>query len=714
MSKYSELLELLQKGRKAEVGEVRTWASGTFMKHGDGWIYMSGPNKGKAMGKVKEAAKYLKFLEDTTPTGDDAKDSVEDKKTTIRDILKDVDLDSVDEEAKSKIRAILMDFKKEDKPTPEKKEEVKTQVDVVETEGKVRVETKKIEDKSPREVAESLQSDEEYFNARDSKISNQGEDLFGSARHKRGMSLQEMEDKGIASKEINKTKLMKNSSLEYVETGEHADFINFAAFMALKGVGGKPVIEKRFDEDQQKLARKVYHEAFTEQMDIINRTIAKVSYGLKEGLYEIEEPRKQYKLLNLFNEKFREEGKKKHIEITQEYKASSDKDKLLIYKNKDEIFRKAHNGSVGYKKNNANGVLHRADTKIEETGNPNEVYKKVYLEGLSVEKALGIQGPKRGSSGKPKGFKLTDFYGNEADREGGESVGSTLKEHNDYMVEKAGLRGIQFGNSLPDDERAYHLQKSAEAFKDLTDILDLPDIMGSFNGKLGLAIGARGRAGAMAHYEPGTKVINLTRKSGVGSLAHEWGHMFDNVVAKLEGSSEDPFLSESSYWDKTVKVVDGRRTMVNANEVSDYKEVREAFAGLVKSDTWDEYKKHVRDYVRATPGMESKEKYWTSGKELFARAFEAHVSNKLDGKDRKNTYLAEDKNRYDSTPVYPSGGQIDALGPMFDKIFAAFKDSDLINKAMEYFDAPIDTLKKKLTSEMSYFCKRTQCQSKTP
>lgn len=702
MTKYYELLEILQKGRKAEIGEVRTWSNGTFMKHGDGWVYMSGPHKGKLMGKVKEEAKYLKFLEETTPKGNDAPKAEKITKTTIRDILKDVDLDAVDEEAKAKIREILLNFKKEEKATPKRVEEVDVAVDVAETEGKVRVETKKLEDKNPREQVEVIQSDQEYFNARESKISNQGEDLFGSARHKRGMSLQEMEQKGIASKEINKTKLMRNNSLDFLESGEHSDLLNFAAFAALKGMGSKPIIKPNYTEEQQKQARKIYHEAFEEQMEIINETLKEVSTNLKEGKYEnslsgLADLRVQIKLTTLFNENLRAKCKKKIYEIRDDYRLGGKGaiDSWLTYSNKDEVFRKVHNSAVGRGKFSAYGTLYRAGTSIEKADNSSEIFKKMYLEGLSVEKALGMESAKRKT--QPKGFKLTDFYGNVAEREGGESVGDTLKDHNAFMMDKVGMRGIQFGNSLPDDERAYHLKKSSEAFKDLTDILELPEIMGSFNGKLGLAIGARGKSRAMAHYEPGTKVINLTRKNGVGSLAHEWGHMFDNVVAKLEESSNQPYLSESSRYDKTVKVIDGRQTMVNAKEVTDYPEVRSAFSELVTSDTWKEYQERVRNHVRSQPGMKNKEDYWTSGREMFARAFESHVSNKLNGKGRKNTYLAGEKAQYDSTEIYPSGGQIDALGPMFDKIFAAFKGSDLINKAISYFEeSPVDTLKKKL------------------
>ena len=49
--------------------------------------------------------------------------------------------------------------------------------------------------------------------------------------------------------------------------------------------------------------------------------------------------------------------------------------------------------------------------------------------------------------------------------------------------------------------------------------------------RLALAFGSRGKGRALAHYEPGRHVINLTKMSGAGCLAHEWGHALDRYLA---------------------------------------------------------------------------------------------------------------------------------------------------------------------------------------
>lgn len=96
-----------------------------------------------------------------------------------------------------------------------------------------------------------------------------------------------------------------------------------------------------------------------------------------------------------------------------------------------------------------------------------------------------------------------------------------------------GFRGGEFGNWLSDDERQSVLNLSYDALSDLADVLKVPPRAVSLGGELAIAFGARGRGGrksAAAHYEPGRRVVNLTRINGAGSLAHEFGHALDHYV----------------------------------------------------------------------------------------------------------------------------------------------------------------------------------------
>ena len=46
-------------------------------------------------------------------------------------------------------------------------------------------------------------------------------------------------------------------------------------------------------------------------------------------------------------------------------------------------------------------------------------------------------------------------------------------------------------------------------------------------GSLEIALGARGKSGAAAHFEPKYLSINLTKNDGKGSFSHEFGHAID-------------------------------------------------------------------------------------------------------------------------------------------------------------------------------------------
>lgn len=96
------------------------------------------------------------------------------------------------------------------------------------------------------------------------------------------------------------------------------------------------------------------------------------------------------------------------------------------------------------------------------------------------------------------------------------------------FIEAFGFRGVQFGNWLPNGERQQVLNLGYEALMDLSEILGWEPKSLSLDGTLGIAFGARGNGRAAAHYEPGQRVINMTKLSGAGSLAHEFAHAIDH------------------------------------------------------------------------------------------------------------------------------------------------------------------------------------------
>lgn len=95
------------------------------------------------------------------------------------------------------------------------------------------------------------------------------------------------------------------------------------------------------------------------------------------------------------------------------------------------------------------------------------------------------------------------------------------------LMETFGFRGVNFGNWTKQSERQEFLNLTYDSLLDMTEILGIPPKAIGLEGKLGLAFGAQGRAGAAGHFMPEFNEINLTRKDGAGSLAHEWWHALD-------------------------------------------------------------------------------------------------------------------------------------------------------------------------------------------
>ena len=129
-------------------------------------------------------------------------------------------------------------------------------------------------------------------------------------------------------------------------------------------------------------------------------------------------------------------------------------------------------------------------------------------------------------------------------------------ESTQALKDQFGLRDVQSGNWVLKDPKSaeFHVQRTAEAFADLADLLGVPEGQVSANGRLAMAFGARGkgnagwRGAAQAHYDEVYRVINLTKMGGGGALGHEWWHAIDNMMKEAEGAgaaSGDDFATEN-------------------------------------------------------------------------------------------------------------------------------------------------------------------------
>ncbi|MDD5016458.1 MAG: LPD5 domain-containing protein, partial [Atribacterota bacterium] len=203
------------------------------------------------------------------------------------------------------------------------------------------------------------------------------------------------------------------------------------------------------------------------------------------------------------------------------------------------------------------------------------------------------------------------------------------KDHRDgkdvtpeMFTEGFGFRGVEFGNWVNNRERQDNLNRAYDALMDLSLILNIPSKAISLNSELGLAFGARGIGGEhapSAHYEPMKVVINLTRKNGPGTLAHEWWHALDNYFSRKRGQ-KDKYISEKP---ESLKEDITRKEILDA-----YKKINDVIdqTGLQKRSS-ELDKRRTKDY-------------WGTGIEMTARAFENYVIEKLAQTDSINDYLA--------------------------------------------------------------------------
>lgn len=226
------------------------------------------------------------------------------------------------------------------------------------------------------------------------------------------------------------------------------------------------------------------------------------------------------------------------------------------------------------------------------------------------------------------------------------------------------FRGVQFGNYVEGSRRQQDLDNAYDALSDLAAALDIPTQAISLNGKLGLAFGARGKGGknaAAAHFEPAKVVINLTKESGAGSLAHEWFHALDNYFAKLDGGTGE-FVTNGD---------------VNPLVPNIRPEVLEAFNNVIKAINDSGMPKRAKQL----DGRRSKD-YWSGREEMAARAFESYIIGKLHEQNAANDYLAnivgEDywkasealagHENADTYP-YPTVSEMESIGKAFDHLF---------------------------------------------
>jgi hypothetical protein len=280
------------------------------------------------------------------------------------------------------------------------------------------------------------------------------------------------------------------------------------------------------------------------------------------------------------------------------------------------------------------------------------------------------------------------------------------------VIDEFGFRAVEFGNWISDKDAQYHIKNTLHSLYDLAEVLCLPPQMLSWNGKLAIAFGSRGAGKASAHYEPARIVINLTKFRGGGSLAHEMGHFFDHMLGDKSQSGKVVYAShvacryrETGCAAEVMKAVKdmGYRESYYHNLLAEYRMLASYRNSRIKEDGHTEnnnrllrrlYQRYdeinrIRRSLNKTGFLHVSKfyndayllgDYWVRDHELFARAFESYIEDKLIRMGRQNTYMVDGTTtKYKITrkgktvEPYPQGEEREIIYDAFEQFFEAIR-----------------------------------------
>jgi hypothetical protein len=287
-----------------------------------------------------------------------------------------------------------------------------------------------------------------------------------------------------------------------------------------------------------------------------------------------------------------------------------------------------------------------------------------------------------------------------------------------------GFRGVEFGNWVADDERQHVVDLAYDGLLDLASVLCIAPEALPLGGTLALAFGARGVGRFAAHYEPARTVINMTKLSGAGSLAHEFGHALDHYLGEVSTASPYSGAPKSvSGWKKQARYtpdahrlanlpeavsraadavmaaiytrplsadeaiaaaeaqiaqmdqyLNGYLTRTQKKRVISWRERNEKLLAEAQSGSMSERTTMSRLFTQST----SIGKYWQEPTELFARSFECWVYDKLAERGQRSDYLVHgvEEGRYAEGyrgNPYPTGEERKRINAAFDTLFMSLR-----------------------------------------
>jgi len=262
------------------------------------------------------------------------------------------------------------------------------------------------------------------------------------------------------------------------------------------------------------------------------------------------------------------------------------------------------------------------------------------------------------------------------------------------VAAKFKLNGFEFGNWVTIEDRQNYLAALSLALIDLNTVLNFNNNLG-LDKTIGVAFGARGASHAMAHFEPHSFMINLTRyqsvtkinkiryafgqhplpkgpqtkkllfekTGGIGSFAHEYGHALDY------------FFGTYIHQDKKYRSLTlGRSTATRFDNPYLPDSLRYFALKVIEKIIWSAPGIKSNYYTNLEDKFKDNE-YWFRHTELFARAFEVYINYKCQSKGIKNYFLTHTK--YNSA-AYLKEADFNRVLPWMNKLVLKMSEKAIL------------------------------------
>jgi hypothetical protein len=295
---------------------------------------------------------------------------------------------------------------------------------------------------------------------------------------------------------------------------------------------------------------------------------------------------------------------------------------------------------------------------------------------------------------------------------------ASINDIPEFILKTYKIDGLEFGLWVNQYRRLDFCLNMVVALFDLQKVLQFPANNLGINKSLNVAFGARGASSAYAHYEPASKVINLTRDrrvdkmakdlfgnklapyandiklyeayakqfredaSGYGSFAHEYGHFLDYICGEkftryntaLTGGAKN--LASYNNKNKAREAFDDATLRPTRNEI------QESFLIAFESFlfTGKDYDNPSGFYRRVYDYADKRGEYWSRLNEIWARIFETYIAYKLNKvgiidkvliRDGKGKYRADLGNA--ARNVYPTYGEMEKNVKKIDAFINSIK-----------------------------------------